>query len=120
MNAYLKSIGKEPQNETIKMHYLNEVYTGPNPSPQKGLRMDKVLSCAHSGRQMESSIIMPNHYKITDGHMRKLNNMRGSDASLYGSYVNRLDAQEYFFSERKKSQIDMQATFLKEKLRRIK
>ena len=108
MNAYLKSIGKEPQNGTIKGRYLNEVYTGSNPSsPNRGLRMDKVLSCAHSGRVMESAIIMPNHYKITDGHMKKLNNMRGSDASLYGNYVNRLDSQEYFFSERKKSQIDM-------------
>jgi hypothetical protein len=72
---------------------LNEVYTGTNPtSPSRGIRMDKVMSCAYSGKSMESTMIMPKHYKITDGHhMRKVNHMRGSDASLYGQYVNRLD-----------------------------
>jgi hypothetical protein len=51
--------------------------------------MDNVLACAYSG---QSSMILPKHYKITDGHVKKMNNMRGSDASLYGKYVNRLDA----------------------------
>lgn len=90
MNAYLKSIGKDPQNRQIKGRYLNEVYTATS-TPEKGLRMDKVLSCAYSGKGMESSMILPKHFRITDGHVNKLNKMRGSDASIYGQYVNRLD-----------------------------
>ena len=118
-----------------RFHYLNEVYEAPNANGvinlmstshiskknlktekqeyETGLKMNKILECAYGsyeGRNhiMHKTMNLPKHFTVSRNQesIGRLNMMRGSDASIYGKYVDTLDSQgqeakdtqAYFFS----------------------
>ena len=60
---------------------------------------------------MHKTMNLPKHFTLAQNQesIERLNMMRGSDASIYGQYVDALNFQQqnsqaYFFSKRKRSQ----------------
>ena len=77
----------------------NQAYRGAKADLENGLNMDKVLNCAYSSNEGKKNIMhktmnFPKNYTISRNQesIGRLNMMRGSDASIYGKYVDTLDS----------------------------
>ena len=64
------------------------------------MNMNKVLKCAYNANEgrnnlMHKTMNLPKHFTLAQNQesIERLNMMRGSDASIYGQYVDALNFQ---------------------------